>query len=315
MKKLLLPTLLIALCSFALISCHDYGPSFYEEASAEDYRGDEFKGAFGDAMLEDEENTSYAWANGVGNLSASAYTVITADQPQKLKKADEFAKKIIRTANMRAEIEDYDKFRGALAQAIHQNEAFVSNENETSLKHSIEGDITIKVPAANFDALVTGISALAPKWNKKDITSKDVSDEYYDLETRIGTKEVMEEQYLEILKKAKTIDEILQVQGQLRVIREEIESSKGRLKYLASQVGMSTIHLSLFQKVENNEPMIAEAGFFSKAGDRFGEGWDDMQSFFLALIEGWPTILILGLIAFGFWEGVKWLIRRQPKTA
>lgn len=331
MKKLIA----IPLCLILFTACNEI--SFKpDHASADDwdYRSSAEGGfAFGDEDLEaggvetvldgaynaeilnrvNPGNVTLAMGN--SNGFQNIFGTGSGDSPKQEIAQEAYAKKIIRTANMRAKVDDYHAFRADLASVLNDAEAYVSNENESNDKYSIEGNIKIKVPAANFDELVGGISGLTPKWKKKDINSQDVSDEYYDLETRIQTKEEMEKQYLEILKKAKTIEEILQVQDKLRVIREEIESSKGRLKYLASRVGMSTIHLNIFQEIENVEPDYVEAGFLSQAGDRFGEGWDDMKSFFLGLIEAWPVLLILFLLVYGFYKGIKWLIRRQPNAA
>lgn len=230
MKKLLA----IPLCFVLFTACHDYGEPESADWATDRADNGEFEedmefeipvtlhNTFGvQTVLNGAFVNEWAVGDQSGNDFATTDNFQVDKQLARQEAQKEFAKKIIRTANMRAEVDDYHQFRSDLAQALHEAEAFVSNENETSLKYSIEGVITVKVPAANFDALVSGISGLAPKWSKKDIHSKDVSDEYYDLQTRIGTKEEMEKQYLEILKKAKTIEEILLVQGHLRLIRRK----------------------------------------------------------------------------------------------
>src|SRR5690606_18336536 len=80
------------------------------------------------------------------------------------------------------------------------------------------------------------------------VNAQDVTEEYYDLETRLKTKKEVEARYIEILKsKAKTVEEILIAEDKIRYLREEIEAVEGRLRLLKNKVGLSTIQIEIYQ--------------------------------------------------------------------
>ena len=66
----------------------------------------------------------------------------------------------------------------------------------------------------------------------KNISAKDVTEEYVDLKIRVGNKLAVLAQYKVILQKAISIEEILEVNEKIRRLEEEIESKKGRIRFL-----------------------------------------------------------------------------------
>lgn len=215
---------------------------------------------------------------------------------------EKIEKKIIKTANISIEVEDFKKARPALDILLKKYDAYIADESEQNYDYQITDDLIIRVKAENFDSLLNDVSGLAVHVNSKHVKLSDVTEEFIDIIARLKNKKQVELQYLEILKQARTIDEILKVNEHLRVIREEIESKEGRLKYLNSQVSLSTIYLSMYQRIEN-------AGYYPSFGYKFIKavegGWDGILIFILGLVYLWPLILII-LVAV-------WLIIRYRK--
>jgi len=78
--------------------------------------------------------------------------------------------------------------------------------------------------------------------------SQDVTEEYYDVETRIRNKKQEETQLLEILtKRTGKLEEVLQVERELARVRGEVEQMEGRLRVLASLTTMSTVTLEVHE--------------------------------------------------------------------
>ena len=82
-------------------------------------------------------------------------------------------------------------------------------------------------------------------------TGQDVTEQYTDLEAQLRNAKAQEEVYLEILKQAKTVEDILLVQDRLGNIRAVIEGLEGRIKYLENATSYSTITVSL-----QEEPVV-----------------------------------------------------------
>jgi hypothetical protein len=88
-----------------------------------------------------------------------------------------------------------------------------------------------------------------------------------DLEARLNNLKEEEAQYLAILDKAVTVDEILQVTDYLSTVRYEIESAEGQMKYYDTNVDYSTITLTLTEdeSVEATQEAWRPEGTFHEA--------------------------------------------------
>jgi PKD repeat protein len=88
---------------------------------------------------------------------------------------------------------------------------------------------------------------LAVEVSSESTSSKDVTEEYVDLSTKLRNLEATEEQLLKIMEKAETVEDILNVQRELSKTRGEIEQTKGRMQYLERTSATSLIEVNLEQ--------------------------------------------------------------------
>lgn len=234
---------------------------------------------------------------------------IATNMPQSPGQAPEqIPSKILKTADISIQVEHYADSRKAILSMVKRHKAMVSGENQTNDGYRITNTMTIRVDAASFDSLVEDLMTEAIYVERKIISAQDVTEEYVDLTARMKSKKEVEAQYSEILKKARTINEILEVTEYLRAIREEIESVEGRLKYLDNRVAYSTISLSFYEQLDvvSKQP---DRTFGSRLGEAFGWGWNGLVAFFLGLIYVWPLWVILGATA---WL-IVWLVKRAKR--
>ena len=115
----------------------------------------------------------------------------------------------------------------------------------------------------------------------------------------------MEERYLELLKQAKTVKDIIEVENQLRQIREEIESTQARINYINQQVSYSTINLQIY---ENSARQTGDQNLLVRILNALRNGWDLLLSFVVGLLYIWPFILLLLLSYFLFRK----FLRKHP---
>jgi len=208
--------------------------------------------------------------------------------------------KIIKTANLEIRVEDYLSSRKTIQQKIAARQGYLQSEQETNDGYRLQNSLTIRVETEQFDTLVEDLAKVGSYIHNKNITAQDVTEEFVDLEARLKTKREVEQRYLDILRRANSIPDILSVEGALRHIREEIEAKEGRLRYLSDQVGYSKIHLVMYQQLDHRiEP---GPGFWSKIWQGLQGGWDALLVVLIGLAYLWPLWLIIGLII--------WWIRR-----
>src|SRR5437588_110180 len=80
------------------------------------------------------------------------------------------------------------------------------------------------------------------------LDSQDVTEEFYDLKTRIKNREAAEESLREMYKKATKIDEMIPINDKIREVRLEIEREQGRLQLLTKLTEMTTVTVRMYER-------------------------------------------------------------------
>ena len=108
------------------------------------------------------------------------------------------------------------------------------------------GNITIRVPSGQLRSLLTFLRNAAVKVVSENIDGYDVTDEFVDVEARLTTLEKTKAIYEAMLSKAVNVDEIMRVQQAVLGTQDQIDSLKGRLRYLdaTSRSSLITVYLS-----------------------------------------------------------------------
>lgn len=211
--------------------------------------------------------------------------------------------KIIKTATLRFETQNLETTAGNIKQAIVKFNGQVQSDEERNEYNTVSRSLTIRVPNESFDNFIDEISKGVSYFDRKEISSRDVTEEYIDTQSRIKTKKALEERYLELLKKANKVSEMLEIEKELSEIREEIESKQARLQYLENQVSYSTVYIYFYKTVA--EKQGATVSYGAKLGNALKSGFNSLSSFFIGLIQIWPFILIFVIVFI--------LIRRRIK--
>jgi len=204
--------------------------------------------------------------------------------------------KIIKTGDIRFETNDLGETYNQLMTAVKKYNAIVQNDTEGKDYGSVFRKIIVRVPSKNFDLFLSDISKGIAYFDNKEISSQDVTEEYIDIDARLKAKKVLESRYLELLKKANKVTEMLEIEKQLSAIREEIEAKEGQLRYMQSQISMSTITIEFYKTVANEGGATISYG--SKIWNAIKSGFNGISSFFIGLLSIWPFLIIL---ATGFY--------------
>ncbi len=116
--------------------------------------------------------------------------------------------------------------------------------------------LVVRVPAARFEEAVSAVEG-AGQVLQRNVRAEDVTEQYRDLETRIRTLDAMRGRLEAMLARATTIEEALAVERQLERVTVELESLRGRLRYLGDRVAYSTLTLRFRQLAPTEIPDTA----------------------------------------------------------
>lgn len=164
---------------------------------------------------------------------------------------------IIKTADLTVEVKSYQKASDSAISIAKSAGGFITDSSAASDQSSpSEGTMILRVPVDSFERTINRLNKLG-KVKSRSVNGQDVTGEAVDLESRLRNKRAEERQYLDIMNRAKKIPDVVMVTNELSRVRGEIEEAQGRLKYLKSASGMSTINLSLAEKKIKHKPVAA----------------------------------------------------------
>ncbi|MGF6929902.1 hypothetical protein QFZ48_005402 [Chitinophaga sp. W2I13] len=248
------------------------------------------------------------------NMTAAA--VASDELPLSESEADQapalpISQKIIKNAVLRFSTSDFEACKKRIADTVKKYGGYIASEKQENTSMQWRNEVAIKVPAATFEQCVENLTGGASGVDEKSITSTDVTEEYVDLDARMKARLAVEQRYVQILQQAKNVKEILEVEAQLKGIREEIESAKGRLQYMDHHVAYSNISLEYYQTFANSDPQ--SPGFLQRSWLSFKDGWNGLLSFALGILSAWPLIVGIVFIFIFIKRGIgRWKSRKTP---
>ena len=220
-------------------------------------------------------------------------------------------RKIIYTAHLDVVVKDFDEARKNLESLVAKNKAYVANSSISGDAGSHRsGTWTIRVPVAQSNDLRKSLRSFG--FTRQDnLSSNDVTRQYYSLEIRMKNAEKLEQRLLDHLKNSGE-EQTLKWEKEISRVRNTIEQMKGQLRYWEQMSAMATINLTL---TEDREFKPESAPTFS---DRVSSTWDGsidaVQNFgkgvalFCVAITPWlPLILLVGI-------PIWWRVRKSKRA-
>jgi len=257
------------------------------------------------AYLEDDGYYSGEAGGGIDQAVAGTLTALQAASGQK----------IISSAHLEIEVEQ-GKFQMVFDQAMMlaaryggylvSSDAYASGE-EDSMK---SGTVAVRVPSGSFAKALDDATKIGTL-KKHQLSTDDVTEEYVDLEARIKNAEANVSSLLALLEKAETVDEILYVRSVLTSAQGELESLKGRMRFLEENTSYSTISMSIYEVGAETLEDEEDWGFIAalKGGLR------NLVKAFNAIIRGLgiliPILIVLAIIAYIIYAIVRAIVRRN----
>jgi len=234
----------------------------------------------------------------------------TSPNLEKVEKTDVIKKKIIKDGRLGIKVSNLKDSKINVDTLVKKLGGYYDKESLSNNDYSTEYDLKIRVPANNLEILINKIEQGEGEVSYKEIDARDVTEEFIDLETRLTNKQKYLAKYQEILKSAKSIKEILDIQEKIRGLEEEIESTTGRLKYLNDLVNYSTLELNISQKKDFKYSPENRGNFFEKLKQSIFKGWYGLVDFILFILSNWAILILFSLLVY-FW--IKYRKRKKSK--
>jgi hypothetical protein len=258
-----------------------------------------------------------------GGAQTTPVAEVSLDQASKAQSsAEAVGRKIIRNAEMTIEVEDAATAQQKVGAVAERLGGFVvTSEISQAGSASPTVSIVMRVPADRFGDALAALHEAGSRVIREKTTGQDVTEEYIDLEARLRAKQALEAQFLEIMKRANSVSDALQVQAQIGQVRSEIEQLEGRRRFLENQSSLSTITVTLQAPV----PVVATTseGFGYHIRRAFGDAVDTASSIIIGVIRflgvGIPIFVMIVLPAFVLlrllWRRIQRGGREEPQPS
>ena len=175
-------------------------------------------------------------------------------------------RKIAKTVSINAETKTFDESIEWLKQNIESYKGIIDNSYVDSgsmdaINYRRNAQFNLRIPAEKLDSFLNQVGGkLNVTFQNESI--QDVTDEYDDTDSRINTLKIEEEKLNELLKKAKTVEDMIKIEDKLSEVRLELQNITRKLARLDNRITYSQVSLYLSEVKDLTE--IVEEDNFSK---------------------------------------------------
>ena len=237
--------------------------SLYEAPSSYDYMGSNAASSAKEAALADSTKTAaqaaVSAASSAADSTRQSLFFWSGSEQSSAEIAAEYAERmVVFTASINMKVDDVNTKVVDVTQICLKYGGFVA----TVSTRTDGGAITLRIPQSDFYSVVEEIEVLGIV-QSKDVKGEDVTENYIDLEARLGNVQHQEERLHEILEVATTVEEILDVEAELERIRGAIESISGQLAFLDSRIELATITVIMNEAIEAQQTLFPDVDWWT----------------------------------------------------
>jgi len=163
---------------------------------------------------------------------------------------------IIKSAAMAVTVTETDRaLERAVQVAVDYGGYIISQRVWDGANQYRYATLTLAVPVAQFEAAMRSLRTLGSVASET-AAGQDVSDEFVDLNSRLGNLQATQQRLRTFLEQATTITETLTVHEELRRVEDQIGLIQGRMNYLQDRAAYSTISLELNPWIPTPTPSL-----------------------------------------------------------
>lgn len=115
------------------------------------------------------------------------------------------------------------------------------------------GKLQVRVPAAKFQEAMTFVGDLG-RVDFRAIHAEDVTDDYYDLSTRIKVLRRTQTKLMSLLGQARSVKDALSIQTALDKVTLDLEKALGQERLMHSRVRYSALSIEVAERLRDTEP-------------------------------------------------------------
>ena len=221
--------------------------------------------------------------------------------------------KIIRNASFTVKTTDYDtdlERLQTLAKDLGGRVEYLSANGDASSGQTRSASLTLRIPAQRLDEFLSGVEGIG---NVTAMTQEmqDVSDSYYDVQTRLDTQRKKLERLQAMFAAAEDVSDLIEIESAIADAQYYIDRYTSQLKSYDGKVEYSTVNASVreVRVTEMKEVTLGQriAEGFRNSLDAGAEFLEDMVIF---LVSALPWLIAAAVVLVA----VRLIIRKAKKN-
>ncbi|HYW06977.1 MAG TPA: DUF4349 domain-containing protein [Longimicrobium sp.] len=210
---------------------------------------------------------------------------------------------LIRTGRATVEVDSLEAAVELTTRMARQLGGYVGNTTLTrGDREARVATLELKVPAARFDQVVGGLRPIG-RVESVEVSAEDVGEEFVDVSARTANSRRMEERLLALLAtRTGKLEDVLAVERELARVRQEIESTEGRLRFLRTRAAVSTLVVTLHEP----RPVVGSYPSENPIAEAFRDAWRNFVGFIAWFIAALGFLIPFSVILVALW----WIARR-----
>lgn len=228
--------------------------------------------------------------------------------------------KLVRKIYLEAETDNLDALLKQVDEKLAELNGYAENRQVYQYKgehtRTRTAELTLRIPAENLDQFVTHVTGLSNVTSSTE-TAEDITLNYVATESRVKALQTEHDRLLELLAKAESMSDLLEIEKRLTEVRAQLEEVASRLKLYDNMVNYGTINLTL-QEVkeftEVNEPETVWQRIGTGFMDSLSNLGDLFTELFVRLIVALPYLVVLGAVAVVTLLIVRYFMKKSKST-
>lgn len=223
-----------------------------------------------------------------------------------------YQRKVIKKISLELEVKDFTEANRQLSEKIEAFNGYAESSYTTGevSNGTARATFTIRIPAENLNQFKEFAETLGNIISTSE-EGADVTAEYYDSQARLTVLQAQEKRILELLEKADSVEDVLQIENELTRIRTDIEQLTASIKQADDLVSYATVELNIWQI--QGEYTKTKISFWDQLGDAFLSSGESllrvMKTILFTLIWALPYLLIALIVFLIIWR------RRKRKSS
>lgn len=160
---------------------------------------------------------------------------------------DAQARKIIRNVTMTIKTQNYEADYQAIRQLVDDFGGAVESLSLSGDKTTgalRRANLTLRIPSGRLDAFTGGLDGVGVISSYSE-SSDDVTDTYYDVQTRLTAQQTKMNRLLALMEQAQDVADLIEIESAITDTQYYIDSYQGRLNNMDSRVNDSYVYITL----------------------------------------------------------------------